>query len=82
MDKLKLLCDWYTEDIVNKCYNTKANQYELAFLYPNDTACSGCSSSCTCGNHYKKHNNKLLCTCKHLKNYMNILKKKVKFKYK
>ncbi|XP_076639874.1 uncharacterized protein LOC143351806 [Colletes latitarsis] len=60
IDKLKLLCDWYIEEILNKCCNTKANQYELAFLYPDDKACCGCSSSCTCGNHCKKHNNSLI----------------------
>ncbi|XP_015431292.1 PREDICTED: uncharacterized protein LOC107187663 [Dufourea novaeangliae] len=57
IDKLQLLCKWYIEDILNKCYNMKADQYELAFLYPKDTECCGCGSSCTCGNHCKMHNN-------------------------
>ncbi|XP_076247012.1 uncharacterized protein LOC143186988 [Calliopsis andreniformis] len=54
MDKLKLLCDWYIEDILNNCYNTKATEYELAFLYPHNSSCS-CKSLCNCGSHCKKH---------------------------
>lgn len=52
MDKLECLCNWYTEDILNKCYNTEANMYELAFLYP----CYGCNSLCNYGSQCRKHN--------------------------
>ncbi|XP_076548369.1 uncharacterized protein LOC143306078 [Osmia lignaria lignaria] len=55
IDQLELLCDWYIEDILNKCDDVEANQYELAFLYPNNASCCGCNSLCNCGNCCKKH---------------------------
>lgn len=57
IDKLEHLCNWYTKDVLNKCYNTKANQYELAFLYPSNSSCCGCNPVCNCGNCCRKHNN-------------------------
>ncbi|XP_012167855.1 uncharacterized protein LOC105666124 [Bombus terrestris] len=54
IENLEHLCNWYTKDILNKCYNTKANQYELAFLYPSNSPCCGCDPVCNCGNHCKK----------------------------
>ncbi|XP_076752238.1 uncharacterized protein LOC143424206 [Xylocopa sonorina] len=55
IDKLEHLCKWYTEDILNKCYNTESNQYELAFLYPYKSPCCGCNSLCNCGSHCINH---------------------------
>lgn len=57
MDKLKLLCDWYNEDILNKCYNTKATEYELAFLYPDGPPSFDCEPLCQCGTQCRIHNN-------------------------
>ncbi|KAK2578922.1 hypothetical protein KPH14_011131 [Odynerus spinipes] len=43
IDTLESLCNWYSHEIVNNCYNMQANQYELAFLYPDSLCkCSSC----------------------------------------
>ncbi|XP_076685301.1 uncharacterized protein LOC143377646 isoform X2 [Andrena cerasifolii] len=57
MDNLKLLCDWYNEDILNKCYNTKATEYELAFLYSDGSPSFDCEPLCQCGAQCRIHNN-------------------------
>ncbi|XP_078038481.1 uncharacterized protein LOC144470815 [Augochlora pura] len=55
IDKLKYLCKWYIEDILNQCCNMKSDQYELAFLYPNDSKCCGCNFNCSCGSYCNQH---------------------------
>ncbi|KAI4503424.1 hypothetical protein M0802_001646 [Mischocyttarus mexicanus] len=43
IDKLESLCDWYSHEIVNNCYNMQSYQYELAFLYPENLCkCNNC----------------------------------------
>ncbi|KAI4492397.1 hypothetical protein M0804_002188 [Polistes exclamans] len=43
IDKLESLCDWYSHEIVNNCYNMQSYQYELAFLYPENLCkCNSC----------------------------------------
>ncbi|KAL2717598.1 uncharacterized protein V1478_013298 [Vespula squamosa] len=43
IEKLESLCNWYSHEIVNNCYNMQAYQYELAFLYPDNLCkCSNC----------------------------------------
>ncbi|XP_012225542.1 uncharacterized protein [Linepithema humile] len=54
IDRLELLCNWYNQDVLKNCYNTKADKYELAFLYFYDAQCSGHNKvSCSCSKSHK-----------------------------